>query len=269
MPQSTTWNVTNPNCTDIDYKTLKQDPAFYTETYAVALQKPTVTYNVNVTFPVTVGTELQTFIDSQHYSVDDLAIPTLYAIQQNPSWTPPSTEVRNIMTIPDQYQNQNVRVILQAQGFGTHPFHLHGHGFQVVASGLGPFNDTLLPQVDAVDLSTTIVRDTAILDGNGWLVIQYVSSHDAARCATWILTLVSSHSFTANNPGVWALHCHIGKLNQILPFAHFLYHHTSSTFSPTRELSRPRIVVASVLGLGVSVFFPTPAWDCCSWIITN
>lgn len=174
VPQSTTWNVTNPNCTDIDYSILKQYPPFYAETYAVALQQPTVTYNVNITFPVVVNDDLETLLNSQHYSVDDLAVPTLFAIQQDPTWAPPSTEVRNILTIPDQYQNQNVRIILQAQGFGTHPIHLHGHGAQVVAHGLGPFNDTMLPLVDAVDLSTTIVRDTAILDGNGWLVLQYV-----------------------------------------------------------------------------------------------
>ena len=181
-PQSTTLNITNTNCTDIDYSVLRQDPAFFNESYSVSLEDPSVTYNINYTFPVYVGTEMRTLVDSQLYTVNDSSIPTLYAIQQDPTWTPPSTEQRNILTIPDQYEGKNVRVVIIVTGNGTHPFHLHGHGFQMLASGTGSFNDTALAQVNSVDLRDTIVRDTAIVQGGGWTVIQYVFPPSRTLC---------------------------------------------------------------------------------------
>ena len=190
-PQSTSWNLTNTACSDIDYSLLTQDSAFFNESYAVILQAPSVTYTVNYTFPDFVGTELRTLVNGSLYTVNDTAEPTLYAIQQDPTWTPPSTEQRNLMTIPDQYSGENVRIVIIITGGGTHPFHLHGHGFQVVASGIGSFDDTALAEVNAVDLSSVIVRDTAIVQGGGWIVIQYVFPHPAQH-ATYTHTLVSS-----------------------------------------------------------------------------
>jgi len=123
------------------------------------------------------------------YSVNDTAYPTLYAIQEDPTWTPTAPEQRNIMTIPDGYRNKTVRIVLQNSGNpGGHPFHMHGHGFQVVGRGSGPFDATTEAQVNSVNLRDVVVRDTAIVPPSGWMVIQFI----------------------ADNPGVWALHCHIG-----------------------------------------------------------
>ena len=182
MPQSTTWNITNINCNDIDYSRLRQNPTFFNQPYSVALQDPSVTYTINYTFPYYVGTRLLTLVDNRLYTVNDTAEPTLYAIQRNPTWTPPSTEQRNLLTIPDQYNGENVRVVVLFTGLSTHPFHLHGHGFQVIASGIGPFNDTVLAQVNAVNLGDVIVRDTATVQGGGWIVIQYVFPRFSMTC---------------------------------------------------------------------------------------
>ena len=173
-PQSTAWNVTYTVCGDIDYSPLRQHPTFLDQPYSVALQDPFVTYTINYTYPFWVGTRVRTLVNGSLYTVNDTAEPTLYAIQRDPTWTPPSTEQRNLVTIPDQYNGKNVRVVVLFTGGGSHPFHLHGHGFQVVASGIGSFNDTALAQVNAVDLSDVIVRDTAIVQGGGWIVIQYL-----------------------------------------------------------------------------------------------
>ena len=173
-PQSTAWNVTDTDCTDIDHSLLRQHPTFFDQPYSVALQEPFVTYTINYTFSFWVGTRVRTLVNGSLYTVDDTAEPTLYAIQRDPTWTPPSTEQRDLVTIPDQYNGKNVRVVVLFTGGGSHPFHLHGHGFQVVASGIGSFNDTVLAQVNAVDLSTVIVRDTAVVLGGGWIVIQCV-----------------------------------------------------------------------------------------------
>jgi FtsP/CotA-like multicopper oxidase with cupredoxin domain len=145
-----------------------------------------VTYTINYTFPDFVGTRLRTLVNGQLYTVNDTAEPTLYAIQQDPTWTPPSTEQRNLLTIPDQYNGENVRIVVSVVGGATHPFHLHGHGFQVVASGLGSFNDTALAQVNSVNLRDVIVRDTVIVQGGGWIVIQYVFPRSRTMCNLYL-----------------------------------------------------------------------------------
>ncbi|KAI0873107.1 putative multicopper oxidase [Hypoxylon argillaceum] len=60
-----------------------------------------------------------------------------------------------------------------------HPMHFHGHDFQVLAAGPGPWDGSVA--------ATPIRRDTHILPPNGHLVVQ----------------------FTTDNPGVWPFHCHI------------------------------------------------------------
>lgn len=76
-----------------------------------------------------------------------------------------------------------VQIILDNSLVGQHPFHLHGHVFQVIAQGLGVYEEGKTP-INAVN---PIRRDTVTVPGHGFAVIR----------------------FKADNPGVWALHCHI------------------------------------------------------------
>ncbi|KAH6682559.1 laccase precursor [Halenospora varia] len=77
-----------------------------------------------------------------------------------------------------------VLVIEDNTGIGiTHPIHLHGHDFWIIAQDTGTF-----------DMSTTTMnlinpprRDVASLPGNGYLAI----------------------AFKKDNPGSWLVHCHI------------------------------------------------------------
>ncbi|CAG8442630.1 2338_t:CDS:2 [Diversispora eburnea] len=76
-----------------------------------------------------------------------------------------------------------VQIILLNSLRTDHPFHLHGHAFWLIASG---------PGIDPKNLSTfnlenPVIRDTAVVPPQGHLVIRYL----------------------ADNPGVWAFHCHI------------------------------------------------------------
>ncbi|KAI4862115.1 putative multicopper oxidase [Hypoxylon rubiginosum] len=64
----------------------------------------------------------------------------------------------------------------------AHPMHLHGHDYQVLSAGPGPWDGSL----DA-DASNALRRDTHILPPNGHLVVQ----------------------FETDNPGVWPFHCHV------------------------------------------------------------
>uniref|UniRef100_A0A6B2LS28 Plastocyanin-like domain-containing protein n=1 Tax=Arcella intermedia TaxID=1963864 RepID=A0A6B2LS28_9EUKA len=77
-----------------------------------------------------------------------------------------------------------VDIILYNNDPGEHPMHVHGHHFWVLGMGQpdeGPYQDQPL------DLVAPVVRDTASVNANSWLVIR----------------------LQMNNPGVWAYHCHI------------------------------------------------------------
>ena len=100
--------------------------------------------------------------------------------------------------------------VTEGEGF-SHPIHLHGHHFQVVAVGYGSYftsNGTLRarnPDVVCSDDkcsspswansgtksfpvdSKTVRKDTVIVPGGGYVVIQFIS----------------------DNPGFWFMHCHI------------------------------------------------------------
>ncbi|PKS11751.1 hypothetical protein jhhlp_001740 [Lomentospora prolificans] len=82
--------------------------------------------------------------------------------------------------------NQVIEIVLNNADPGKHPFHLHGHNFQVVHRSeeeAGVFvndNSISLPKVP-------MRRDTLFVQPNGNFVIRYRS----------------------DNPGVWLFHCHI------------------------------------------------------------
>ncbi|KAF2828153.1 iron transport multicopper oxidase FET3 precursor [Ophiobolus disseminans] len=82
--------------------------------------------------------------------------------------------------------NEVVEIVLNNDDPGKHPFHLHGHAFQVVtrseddAGFYDPNNVTARP-------ATPMRRDTILVRPNGHTVLR----------------------FRADNPGVWLFHCHI------------------------------------------------------------
>lgn len=67
---------------------------------------------------------------------------------------------------------------------GSHPLHLHGYKFAVLGQGHG------YPPADPAalaNLANPLRRDTAAVEAFGWLALRLV----------------------ADNPGVWAFHCHV------------------------------------------------------------
>ncbi|KAI1389017.1 putative multicopper oxidase [Hypoxylon trugodes] len=66
----------------------------------------------------------------------------------------------------------------------THPIHLHGHDFYVLAQEANANYTSATP----LQLKNSPRRDVAMLPANGFLVI----------------------GFMTDNPGVWLMHCHIG-----------------------------------------------------------
>ncbi|XP_043690532.1 L-ascorbate oxidase-like [Telopea speciosissima] len=66
-----------------------------------------------------------------------------------------------------------------------HPWHLHGHDFWVLGYGEGKFNEKT--DMKKFNLKNPPLRNTAVIFPYGWTALRFV----------------------ADNPGVWAFHCHI------------------------------------------------------------
>ncbi|KAL0091079.1 multicopper oxidase [Phycomyces blakesleeanus] len=78
-----------------------------------------------------------------------------------------------------------VEIVLNNLDAGNHPFHLHGHVFQVVARGDGVFmGDRSTVEWNNENPTT---RDTVLVPAESFTIIR----------------------FRADNPGVWIFHCHI------------------------------------------------------------
>ncbi|KAJ5724836.1 ferro-O2-oxidoreductase [Penicillium malachiteum] len=128
-------------------------------------------------------------------------VPTLYTALS-------AGELANNATVYGEYthpvvldHNAVVEVVLENQDTGSHPFHLHGHAFQLVTrypSYGADFYDYSAGTTFATYNSSneTITsnfptyparRDTLVLPPGGYFVIRFV----------------------ADNPGVWFFHCHI------------------------------------------------------------
>lgn len=85
----------------------------------------------------------------------------------------------NVIELPGK--NEWVYFLINTSIPVTHPIHLHGHDFSLLAQGSGAFNVSLIT-------SNPPRRDTAMLPAAGWMLI----------------------AFETNNPGAWLMHCHIG-----------------------------------------------------------
>ncbi|KAF9333152.1 ferroxidase fet3 [Podila minutissima] len=84
--------------------------------------------------------------------------------------------------------NDMIEIVINNQDAGNHPFHLHGHVFQVVGRGDGVYDPASGPY--PFHFNTTenpLRRDTVLVRSEQNLAIR----------------------FKADNPGAWFFHCHI------------------------------------------------------------
>ncbi|KAF2721881.1 multicopper oxidase [Polychaeton citri CBS 116435] len=92
---------------------------------------------------------------------------------------------------------QTIDILFSNFDDGTHPLHLHGYKYFVLAQGHGhpPLTsidaeinlESLDPLYRILNLTNPIRRDTASVEAFGWILIRIV----------------------ADNPGAWLLHCHV------------------------------------------------------------
>ncbi|KAJ2791075.1 ferroxidase fet3, partial [Coemansia helicoidea] len=76
-----------------------------------------------------------------------------------------------------------VEVVIKNHDYYSHPFHLHGHVFQIVETGSIRNKDRRSKMAQEVPVR----RDTVVIHGGQYAAVR----------------------FRADNPGVWLMHCHI------------------------------------------------------------
>lgn len=103
--------------------------------------------------------------------------PSLLKLGHNVSFT----ESNAVIHVPKK--DAWVYLAIETELDISHPIHLHGFDYHILAQGVGPYGSNVKLKTDNPPR-----RDTALLPAKGHLVI----------------------AFLTNNPGVWLLHCHIG-----------------------------------------------------------
>lgn len=102
-----------------------------------------------------------------------------------------TASVSSAYSTPNQYvidlaDNGVVDVLVTNFDDGSHPFHFHGHTFWIMASsGTGQYFD--YNSYSTLNTTNPMRRDTLTIDAYGWALLR----------------------FRNDNPGLWALHCHI------------------------------------------------------------
>ncbi|XHG04318.1 hypothetical protein AWENTII_007594 [Aspergillus wentii] len=124
-------------------------------------------------------------------------VPTLYTVMSSGSLATNPTVYGEYTHPVVLEENQVVEIVLNNGDTGSHPFHLHGHNFQLVDRfpSYGPHfydyadGDPVVYNASNHSSFPTYParRDTFVLPPQGYFVIR----------------------FRANNPGVWLFHCHI------------------------------------------------------------
>ncbi|KAF5209073.1 ferroxidase fet3 [Clavispora lusitaniae] len=145
-----------------------------------------------------------------NFTMDNLADGVNYAFFNGITYTPPKVPAlytvlssgdlasnptiygSNTNTFVLQY-GEVIEIVINNMDPGEHPFHLHGHVFQVISRSKGSDDEDDPEMFDPENPEHTkypshpMVRDTVSVNPNGFLVIR----------------------FKAENPGVWFFHCHV------------------------------------------------------------
>lgn len=125
-------------------------------------------------------------------------VPTfLTTLSTGPNATNPKVYGKYTHSNVLEYQKGIQIILVNRDTEGPHPFHLHGHVFQVVGRGeleivdsetfpvKYGFDYSVLPPMNNV--SNPVRRDTVTVPPNGYAILR----------------------FQSDNPGIWLFHCHI------------------------------------------------------------
>jgi iron transport multicopper oxidase len=169
---------------DLDFPA---DPAEFDELQLVPLKhEGLVNPDVSIIFDVT----FEVFEDASNHGsfnqtvFDYPLVPSIFtALTMNENAMNPATYGPRTLATVLKHLDMVELVINNFDG-GPHPFHLHGHKFQVLKIGKGRYDST---QALTEMKPNPLRRDTVTVPGSGFVVLR----------------------FRADNPGVWLMHCHV------------------------------------------------------------
>jgi FtsP/CotA-like multicopper oxidase with cupredoxin domain len=128
-----------------------------------------------------------TWIPSEDLPTLNAIVPALKAGNATYNQTGPAPSYQGLSNqlIIDLPAYAVVDILLTNFDDFSHPFHLHGHTFWVMASSPNQYFD--YSTYGSLNTTNPLRRDTAIVDSYGWILIRFIN----------------------DNPGLWAFHCHI------------------------------------------------------------
>jgi iron transport multicopper oxidase len=191
-------NLTLRICNDTDFNYLDARPFD-----RVPLLPPTHSINLTISFNTYTNVQLA-YLNNLSFSMNSMGVqygmPELYAfvlqsangtateVALNASGPGPVIHSDNLLRfyIPD---NAIVDVFIINTDSGDHPFHLHGHNFQVLAT-------SDCPQAKAAFSPNYLRRDT--------VSVPLMRNQSDPNTVGWVWLRL-----TASNPGAWMFHCHI------------------------------------------------------------
>ncbi|KAL3456104.1 Cupredoxin [Aspergillus heterothallicus] len=160
------------------------------------LETPDISVNVAVIMGNLDNGEGYAFLNNISYTAPK--VPTLYTVMSAGALATDATVYGDFTHTTVLGHNDVVEIIVNNQDSGSHPFHLHGHVFQVIAR-YPPMGADFYDYADATDAipfdpanhtafpASPPRRDTIVVPPMGYVVLR----------------------FRADNPGVWLFHCHI------------------------------------------------------------
>ena len=163
----------NPGC--------ENDPLTSTvPSCAIAVDDPGTTFTINMTVAAnSTGSNLWTMNGVAFEG--DYNSPVLLNVNQGDDTFETNWNVYNLGDA------SSVRLIVYNQFLADHPMHLHGHDFQVLATGTGIWDGTI------TNPSNPQRRD-----------VQQIAANGSVSDPTYIVL-----QWDQDNPGVWPFHCHI------------------------------------------------------------
>ncbi|QDS68790.1 hypothetical protein FKW77_005840 [Venturia effusa] len=145
----------------------------------IPLPTPAVTETVDMTFGSN-GTNFVWFMNNSTFRGD--YNHALISAVNNGNLT-----FENEWNVHNFGSNDSVRIILRNYFITSHPIHLHGHDYHVLAEGVGEWDGAIV-NADNTQRRDVQLMQPGLSDGTpSYIVIQW----------------------NQDNPGVWPLHCHI------------------------------------------------------------
>ncbi|KAK9430746.1 Cupredoxin [Lipomyces doorenjongii] len=198
VPDSLVWNVTGwltyDENADFPEPAVIDQYDFYDDFNLVPVEKE-LPYEPD--YQVSVSVSMDNLGNGVNYAFfNDISyvapnVPALYTVMSSGNLSTDATVYgTNTHTYVLGYQ-EVVEIVLNNLDSGTHPFHLHGHTFQVVERSEASPDDNTFLSYDSANPGTVnqypMRRDTVYVRPQGYFVLR----------------------FKTDNPGVWFFHCHI------------------------------------------------------------